>query len=77
MTTVKQTWDRNPNPYTHMERHGVYFRGEGAEGLVPPFTVNAVNSVGAGDCFNGGLAVALAAMKNFLQPCALRQHPVR
>ena len=43
-----------------MGRHGVYFRGKGAEGLVPPFTVNAVNSVGAGDCFNGGLAVALA-----------------
>lgn len=43
-----------------MGRHGVYFRGKGAEGLVPPFTVKAVNSVGAGDTFNGGLAVALA-----------------
>jgi ribokinase len=43
-----------------MGRHGVYFRGNGAEGLVSPFTVEAVNSVGAGDCFNGGLAVALA-----------------
>jgi ribokinase len=43
-----------------MGKHGVYFRGEGAEGLVPPFRVNAVNSVGAGDIFNGGLAVALA-----------------
>jgi ribokinase len=43
-----------------MGRHGVYFRGKGAEGFVSPFVVKAVNSVGAGDCFNGGLAVALA-----------------
>jgi ribokinase len=43
-----------------MGRHGVYFRGKGAEGFVPPFAVKPVNSVGAGDCFNSGLAVALA-----------------
>jgi len=41
-------------------RHGAYFRGPGAEGFVPPFSVKALNSVGAGDTFNGGLAVALA-----------------
>jgi len=41
-------------------RRGAYFRGPGAEGFVPPFSVKAVNSVGAGDTFNGGLAVALA-----------------
>jgi ribokinase len=41
-------------------RRGVYFRGRDAEGFVPPFVVKAINSVGAGDCFNGGLAVALA-----------------
>lgn len=43
-----------------MGRHGAYFRGKDAEGFVPPFAVEAVNSVGAGDSFNGGLAVALA-----------------
>jgi len=41
-------------------RRGAYYRGRDAEGFVPPFTVKAINSVGAGDCFNGGLAVALA-----------------
>ncbi len=43
-----------------MGRHGVYFRSGDAEGFVTPFKVKPVNSVGAGDCFNGGLAVALA-----------------
>ncbi len=38
---------------------GVFFRGPDGNGFVPPFPVTAVNSVGAGDCFNGGLAVAL------------------
>ena len=42
-----------------MGAHGVFFRDARAEGFVPPFPVEAVNSVGAGDCFNGGLAVAL------------------
>jgi ribokinase len=39
---------------------GVFHQGPDGEGFVPPFTVKAVNSVGAGDCFNGGLAYALA-----------------
>jgi len=43
-----------------MGHRGAYFRGHAAEGFVPPFAVHAVNSVGAGDSFNGGLAVALA-----------------
>ncbi len=43
-----------------MGARGVFFRGEGREGFVPPFPVTAINSVGTGDCFNGGLAVALA-----------------
>ena len=48
------------NVIIKLGRHGAYFRGPGAEGFVPPFSVKAVNSVGAGDTFNGGLAVALA-----------------
>lgn len=31
----------------------------GKAALVPPFTVEAVDTVGAGDCFNGAFAVAL------------------
>ncbi len=42
-----------------MGARGVFFRSADAEGFVPPFPVTAVNSVGAGDIFNGGLAVAL------------------
>lgn len=43
-----------------MGARGVFYRDASGEGFVPPFAVTAVNSVGAGDCFNGGLAVALA-----------------
>ena len=43
-----------------MGARGVYFQDARNAGFVPPFPVTAVNSVGAGDAFNGGLAVALA-----------------
>ena len=43
-----------------MGARGVYYRDSKSEGFVPLFSVRAVNSVGAGDCFNGGLAMALA-----------------
>ena len=39
---------------------GAYVVGEGGEALVPAFTVTPVSTVAAGDCFNAGLAVALA-----------------
>jgi len=39
---------------------GVFFDGPDGSGFVPPFPVTAINSVGAGDCFNGGLAFGLA-----------------
>jgi ribokinase len=42
-----------------MGARGVYFRGRGAEGFVPVYPVKAVDTVAAGDCFNGGLAFAL------------------
>jgi ribokinase len=39
---------------------GVYYRDGAESGFVTPFAVKSVDSVAAGDCFNGGLAVALA-----------------
>ena len=39
---------------------GAYYATAGAGAYVPPFQVNAVDSVAAGDAFNGALAVALA-----------------
>lgn len=39
---------------------GVFWRDGRDSGFVPPFQVQAIDSVAAGDCFNGGLAVALA-----------------
>jgi ribokinase len=39
---------------------GTFFRFGGEQGFVPPFAVHSIDSVAAGDAFNGGLAVALA-----------------
>lgn len=39
---------------------GVYFQTADGDGFVPPFEVESIDSVAAGDCFNGGLAVALS-----------------
>jgi ribokinase len=39
---------------------GVYYQGAGSDGFVPPFNVASIDSVAAGDCFNGGLAFAMA-----------------
>ncbi|MGE0238582.1 MAG: ribokinase [Parvibaculaceae bacterium] len=38
---------------------GVAFSGPDSEGFVPPFKVQAIDTVAAGDSFNGGLASAL------------------
>ena len=43
---------------------GAYWSSPDGEGQAPPFTVNAIDTVAAGDCFNGGLAVALAEGKS-------------
>ncbi|WP_419728449.1 ribokinase [Lichenicola sp.] len=44
---------------------GVFWRDGRESGFVPPFQVNAIDSVAAGDCFNGGLAVAMARGDRF------------
>jgi ribokinase len=49
-----------PGVIVKLGARGVFFRFGGAEGFVPPFHVNSIDSVAAGDAFNGGLAVALA-----------------
>lgn len=40
---------------------GAYWASQSDEAVVPPFTVEAVDTVAAGDAFNGGLAAALVA----------------
>ena len=44
----------------------VFERGQAPQ-HVPPFRVQAINTVGAGDAFNAGLCVALAEGKPLLQ----------
>ncbi|MFC2969515.1 ribokinase [Acidimangrovimonas pyrenivorans] len=39
---------------------GVYWKAPEGEGHVPAFAVKAIDTVAAGDCFNGGLGFALA-----------------
>ena len=46
---------------------GVAFSGRTEEGFVPPFKVTAIDTVAAGDSFNGGLAVALDEGKSLAE----------
>ncbi|NHN87056.1 ribokinase [Acetobacter conturbans] len=43
-----------------MGSRGVWWQSSEGSGFVSPFPVTAVDTVAAGDCFNAGLAVALA-----------------
>ena len=47
-----------------MGKTGVYAKTEEFQGIVPSFRVNAVDTTGAGDAFNGGFCTALAEGKN-------------
>ncbi|MBB2168284.1 ribokinase [Gluconacetobacter aggeris] len=40
---------------------GVLYSDASGHGFVPPFAVTPIDSTAAGDCFNGGLAVALSS----------------
>lgn len=46
---------------------GVYYQTETEDGFIPPFSVKSVDSVAAGDCFNGGFAYALDAGQSIAQ----------
>ncbi|MDQ1474612.1 MAG: ribokinase, partial [Bryobacterales bacterium] len=50
--------------------HGCWFHGHGERYHVPGFAVKSVDSTGAGDTFNAGLAVGLA--EGASMPDALR-----
>ncbi len=49
-----------PAAVIKMGVRGVYFQADGGDGFIPPFPVKSVDSVAAGDAFNGALAMALA-----------------
>ncbi len=56
----------------------------GKAAWVRPFSVDAIDTVGAGDCFNGAFAVALTGRRRSLDGGALRlrrrghlRHPAR
>ena len=53
---------------------GAYFRTEDDEGLVRAPMVPAVDTVGAGDCFNGALAFALAQKLELRQATRFAVH---
>lgn len=42
---------------------GVYFENNEEKGFIPPFKVHPIDTVAAGDAFNGGLAVAISEGK--------------
>lgn len=48
-----------------MGAKGAFWRSPEGEGYVPRFAVTAIDTVAAGDCFNGGLAYALAEGRPF------------
>jgi ribokinase len=47
--------------------NGVSVSAPETEGFVPPFEVTPIDTVAAGDCFNGGLAHALASGHNLAE----------
>lgn len=50
---------------------GAYFASETVRGMVPPFNVAAVDSVAAGDAFNGALAVCLSEGRDLAEAATI------
>ncbi len=50
-----------------MGAHGAYYDSPDGKGFVNAFKVNPIDTVAAGDAFNGGLAVALAEGKDIAE----------
>ena len=48
------------SPVITLGEEGAFYISDGEEGFAPPFEVNVVDTVAAGDAFSAGLAVALA-----------------
>ena len=52
---------------TTLGTQGAFYKNANEQGAVPTFSVTAVDTTGAGDAFNGGLAVALAEGKDLAE----------
>ena len=48
------------NAIIKLGEHGAFYANTNESGYIPPFPVKAIDSVGAGDAFNGALAVSLS-----------------
>ena len=48
------------NAIIKLGEHGAFYANTSESGYIPPFRVKAVDSVGAGDAFNGSLAVSIS-----------------
>lgn len=55
-----------PNVIITMGSQGVYIRTEDMNQMISAYSVNAVDTTGAGDAFNGGLVAALSEGKEML-----------
>ena len=53
-----------PTSIIKLGEKGVYFFSTSEYGFIPPFKVEPIDSVAAGDAFNGGLAVAISEGKS-------------
>lgn len=52
-----------------MGAHGLYAENDSGGFFLPAFAVKAIDTVAAGDCFNGGLAHALSQGADFAAAC--------